>query len=188
MTNDTCMFCSMVAGHFPSHKLFENETVMAILAPAPSTYGHILVMSKNHFPIIEQVPDFVMGEMFVVCNKLSTAVFEVLGATGTNMMVQNGIAAGQTNAHCMIHILPRRDNDGLNFQWQPRQLSEEQLSTVELQITDFTQGVGHFDKKEPEKKSPPEPSEAKAHEPEEEEYHEDDEEENYIFKQLQRIP
>ncbi|MBI2548697.1 HIT family protein [Candidatus Woesearchaeota archaeon] len=202
MANDTCTFCSMVAGHFPAQKVFENDTVMAVLAPAPAAYGHLLVMPKQHFPIIEQVPDFVMGEMLLVCNKLSTAVFETLGSTGTNIIVQNGIAAGQTAAHCMAHILPRRENDNLNFQWQPRQLSEEQLSTVELQITEFTQGIGHFDKKEPEKEpeatssppSSPQPTRGEehghdhGHKHDEESLHEDEEEENYILKQLQRIP
>ena len=140
-----------------------------------------VVFPKKHYQIVEQIPDYEFGHLMNVVNKISTAVFEGAGAQGTNIIIQNGLAAGQQIPHVSVHIIPRRENDNLVLQWDTKQLPEEEMSTVELQLKEETKNIGAFQKapkaepvkleKKPEKVEP-----------------ELSDQENYLIKQLRRIP
>lgn len=136
MTKESCLVCQIVDGSVPSKKVYEDEKIVAVLDVNGASPGHCFIIPKKHYPIIEQVPDEEIGKMFQISNKLSSAIFEGLKVEGTNIFVANGIPAGQTVAHFMINIIPRMQNDGINLQWQPKQLDEEEISTVELKIKD----------------------------------------------------
>ncbi|HLD88880.1 MAG TPA: HIT domain-containing protein [Candidatus Nanoarchaeia archaeon] len=164
-------------------KLYDDEKVIAFLAPAPATPGHILVAPKEHFAIIEQVPDFIVAKTGVVANKVSIAMFESMNIQGTNLLINNGVPAGQKYAHFTVNIVPRRENDGMNFAWTPRQLTEEEMSTVELNLKEFTKNLGAFEAEEPK------PIVLDRKEPSEmEKGAEIPDEENYLLKQLKRLP
>ena len=149
-TRETCLVCQIIESKVPSKKIYEDEFVMAVLDVNGAVPGHCFVMPKNHYPIIEQVPDIEIGRLFQASNKVSSAIFESLGAQGTNIFVANGIPAGQTVAHFTINVIPRKDNDGINLQWQPKQLSEEEISTIELKLKEQTKNIGHFEREEKE--------------------------------------
>jgi len=172
MTCETCELIKKKKG-----KLYEDEKIIALLAPTPAAVGHVWVLPKNHAAILEQVPDYIVGQVFSTANKLSMALFESLGAHGTNLLIQNGVSAGQKHNHLIVHIIPRRENDGIDFNWETKQLSEEEMSTVEIKIKDETKGIGFFET-EPEKKVVIEQKEAE----------ELGDEEDYLLKQLERLP
>jgi histidine triad (HIT) family protein len=157
-------------------KIYEDDELMAVLSPLPAVIGHILLFPKKHYTIIEQVPDYVVSKMFVIANKIASAVFQATGSTGTNILIQNGLAAGQKANHFMMHILARRENDGISFTWTPKQLSEEEMSTVELQLKEEASKVGDF--------------EARQEEPVKEKETEviQHDENDYRLKQLDRMP
>ena len=159
--------------------IYEDKDVAAVISKEPASLGHIILYPKKHYPIIEQIPDYEFAHLFHIANKLSVAVFETIGCQGTNIIIQNGVAAGQTIPHVSVHIIPRKEEDGLNFEWDTKKLSEEEMSTVELKVKEETDKIGGFekekrkeviklDKKKTEKIS--------------------SEEENYLIKQLRRIP
>lgn len=170
-----CLLCGIVDGRIPSKKIYEDDTVLAVLDVNGSNPGHCFIMPKSHYPIFEQVPDLEVGRLFIIANKTSSAIFQGLNVHGTNLFVANGIPAGQTTAHFMINIIPRIDNDGINLQWQPKQLTEEEMSTVELKIKEYADKVGVETKKQATKK--PERFEDSS-----------EEESEYYIKQLNRIP
>jgi len=172
----SCTVCDMVKEK--QGLLFEDDQMAIMLSPKPAIAGHVILVPKQHAAILEQVPDLVMGKMFDKANKVSIAVFEALGAEGTNIIANNGVAAGQSVNHFVVNVLPRRENDGLNFTWQPRQLSEEEMSTVELKLKDETKNIGVFEKEKPKPKEEPKPEELK----------EAEEEVNYLLEQLKRVP
>ena len=172
-----CIVCQIIGNNIPSKKIYEDELVMAVLDFNGANPGHCFVMPKSHYPIIEQVPDIEIGRLFQVSNKLSSAIFESLGAQGTSIFVANGIPAGQTIAHFIINVIPRKENDGINLQWQPKQLSEEEMSTVELKLKEHTKNIGHFEKEE---------KKAKIQAPRQVALSE--EEEEYFTKQMRRLP
>lgn len=171
-----CEFCNLMKGRF--NRIYEDEQIYVMHAPKPAAIGHILVLPKEHVMIIEQLPDYIVAEIFQKINKISTAVFESLGAHGTNIILQNGVAAGQGHSHIMVHVIARRENDGLDFAWQPKQMSEEEMSTVELKVKDAAKDIGAFEEK------PAKPIELKK----EVKKIKEGESENYMIKQLERIP
>ncbi len=173
----SCLVCQIIEDKIPSKKIYEDDVILAVLDVNGANPGHCFVMPKNHYPIIEQVPDTELARLFQVSNKISSAIFESLGAKGTNIFVANGIPAGQTVAHFTVNVIPRKDNDGINLQWQSKQLSEEEISTVELKLKEHTKNIGHFEKEE--KKAM-----LQAPKP----IFFTDEEEEYFTKQMRRLP
>ena len=180
-TRESCLICQIAGNSIPSYKVYEDDTALAVLDVNGSNPGHCFVMPKNHYPIIEQVPDAELSHLFSVANRISSSLFENLKAHGTNIFVTNGIPAGQTVAHFTINVIPRKENDGINLQWKPKQLTEEEMSTVELKLMEQTKnvGVGKIEKAERpmavrERTEPMQVS--------------DDDEDDYFAKQIRRIP
>jgi histidine triad (HIT) family protein len=169
-----CEICELIKAK--KGLLYEDEQIAILLAPKPAVAGHIILAPKIHAAILEQVPDFIIGKLFDKANKVSIAVFETLGAEGTNIIANNGVAAGQSVNHFLLNVMPRRENDGLNFAWQAKQLSEEEMSTIELKLREESKSIGIFEK---EKEKPKEVKKAEEIK---------DEGENYLLKQLERLP
>lgn len=171
-----CPVCNNIKEQ-KNRALYEDSRIIAFLAEKPCAEGHVLVMTKEHYPIIELVPDYIVNDAFVIANKLSTAIFDSVNCQGTNILVNNGIAAGQEFAHFIIHIIPRKEGDGIDFTWKQKQFDEQEMATAELSLKEESQTIGSFEK---EKKEP-----IKA----DKEYKTiGKEEENYLTKQLDRIP
>ena len=175
---EQCILCQIISSEVPSKKVYEDDDVLAILDFNGANPGHTFVIPKEHVPIFEQMPSHLIGKLFNVANKVSSAIFETLKVQGTNIFVTNGVPAGQRVAHFMINIIPRKENDGINMQWQPRQLSEEEMSTIELKLKEEISKVGIGEA--PKISSTPKKIEAISDDA--------DGEESYLVKQLMRIP
>lgn len=172
-----CKICEFIKNK--ENLLYEDELVYVMLPEKPSTLGHVWVIPKRHYPIIEQIPDYELSPLFKIANKFSSILFETLKIQGTNIIVQNGIASGQKYAHFLINIIPRKENDNLKLEWTPKQVSEEDMSTVELKLKDQAKNIGGFIKETP--KEPISLSQKK-------EILDYSSEENHLIKQLHRIP
>ena len=173
-----CKICELLEKR-KFKKIYEDDKIAAVLSPEPVSQGHIWVIPKKHYPIIEQVPDYEISHIFAIANKISISLFEALQLQGTNIFVENGVAAGQKYSHLIVNIIPRMPDDGINLDWQPKQLTEEEMSTVELNIKDQISTVGYF---EEEKKEPVKLDKEK------ETIKESKDEEDYLLKSLRRIP
>ena len=136
-----CEFCAIVGGDFESEEIYQDDKVVAVLHLKPAAPGHVLLFTKEHFPIIEQVPDFIVGHAFTVANKLSTAIFESLGSQGTNIIIENGTAAGQAIAHFSVHVIPRNEKDGLKLEWQPAKPGKEEMEIAHYQIKEQAESI-----------------------------------------------
>ncbi|MBI2647578.1 HIT family protein [Candidatus Woesearchaeota archaeon] len=178
-TREGCLICQIIENKVPSKKIYEDDTAIVVLDFNGANPGHCFVMPKNHYPILEQVPDFEIGRLFQLSNKISMAIFESLGIHGTNIFVANGIPAGQTVAHFAINVIPRKENDGINLQWQTKQLSEEEMSTIELKLKEQTKNISFEKEDKKTKKTKIEPPKAQFL---------SNEEEEYFAKQMRRVP
>ncbi|MBI2564812.1 HIT family protein [Candidatus Woesearchaeota archaeon] len=152
--------------------VYKSDKVIALMHPKPASPGHIIVLPKKHHAILEDIPDFVMPELFSVANKFSIIAFQLLQSQGTNIMIQNGVAAGQKSSHCMIHVIPRKKNDGLQLLWEPKQASPEEINDAEEKLLEQTKLIGFFEEEKQEK----------VIEKKEEET------EDYLEKELERLP
>ncbi|MCB9362631.1 HIT family protein [Candidatus Woesearchaeota archaeon] len=124
-----CIFCKIVKGEIPSKKVYEDDLCVAILDINPVRKGHILVMPKEHYPIMPLLPPQTFSHVFGKAKELCASLRKGLLMTGTTTFVANGYVAGQMASHFMYHIIPREQGDGIsNFQVKGKgQLTETPL-------------------------------------------------------------
>ncbi len=145
-----CIFCQMCMGRASSFKVFEDAECIAILDIRPANPGHLLVMPKEHYSILPQIPVSLVEHLFGVVQKLSKVAIQSIGARGTNIIIANGLAAGQRAQHVMIHIIPRADKDGINFMIPQKDHSDEELRNMHMALKKkMTLLTGREHKEEP---------------------------------------
>jgi histidine triad (HIT) family protein len=126
-----CIFCQIVLGKVKSKKVYEDEKCIAVLDINPATPGHVLLLPKEHYSIMPQMPEHETGHLFIVSKAISSAMLKGLKVSGTNIFVANGAGAGQRAQHFMIHIIPRKEDDGLSSLMIPqRQMPESDLEMI----------------------------------------------------------
>tara|TARA_Y100000310_G_C20571290_1_gene758175 strand:+ start:372 stop:1190 length:819 start_codon:yes stop_codon:yes gene_type:complete len=129
-----CIFCHIISGKVQSKKIYEDDKVLAILDINPANPGHVLVLPKEHYAIMPQLSSEEIANVFMIVKTISNACLRSLGVQGTNIIVQNGVAAGQKAQHFMVHVIPRQENDGLVFDVPQKQMKEEELEKVRKQL------------------------------------------------------
>lgn len=156
--------------------IYDDNDFMAILHEAPAFLGHTLLITKNHYRILEELPDEIVSKIFNIANKISNALFESLNITGTNILVNNGLEAGQTHPHLIINIIPRTETDNINLDWPMHQADFAKIESTYKFLKDFVEKsiLGDTDK-------------IKKIEDSEDEIIKSSEE-DYMIKQLKRIP
>jgi histidine triad (HIT) family protein len=110
-----CVFCQIASGKIPSKKVYEDEKCIAVLDISPANLGHMLLLPKEHYSVMPQLPDLLTGHLFRIAKKLSQAALKAFKLRGTTIFVANGMAAGQKAPHVLIHIIPRAFDDGINL-------------------------------------------------------------------------
>ena len=119
-----CIFCKIAAGENPSATIYEDEDFRVILDLGPATKGHALILPKQHFADITQMPEELTAKAFVLAKKIVTFMKGALPSDGYNIVQNNGEAAGQTVFHFHIHLIPRYTNDHAGVGWKPGELSD----------------------------------------------------------------
>lgn len=112
-----CIFCKIIAGQIPCHKLYEDDRVLAFLDIGPLSSGHCLIIPKEHYITIDQMPADLASACATILPQLSKAIITATGATGWNVLQNNGAIAGQEVGHVHFHIIPRAGGDGLGYRW-----------------------------------------------------------------------
>lgn len=130
------MNCIICDKKFEKNVLFENDNIIIMLAVEPSVNGHIQIFSKEHYTIMEQVPDETLSLITSAANKISMILFEILKVHGTNIIINNGVSAGQKIPHFSVDILPRRTDDNLKLDWTLKQATPEALESIHKIIED----------------------------------------------------
>ena len=125
MRDDNCIFCRIANGEIPSATLYEDEDFRVILDLGPATKGHALILPKNHFANLFEIPEDIEAKAFVLAQKMATKMKKVFDCDGFNIVQNNGTTAGQTVFHFHIHLIPRYDKDGAGVSWKPGTLTDE---------------------------------------------------------------
>ena len=110
MRNEECIFCKIANGEIPSNTLYEDEGYRVILDLGPATRGHALILPKDHYADLFELPDQNCEQMLKIAKKMGALMKERLGCSGMNLVQNNGEAAGQTVRHFHIHLIPRYDD------------------------------------------------------------------------------
>lgn len=110
--SEKTIFEKIVAGEIPCYKVYEDSETFAFLDINPSQYGHTLVITKQPFKNIYEIPGEIAGQLFQTVQKIAAAVKKATESDGINIVMNNESAAGQIVFHAHIHIIPRFENDG----------------------------------------------------------------------------
>ena len=114
--------------------VFEDEISLAFLDHRPVFPGHCLLIPKNHYETLTDLPEDLIGPFFKNAQLLSRAVESAMEAHGTFVAMNNRVS--QSVPHLHTHIVPRRRKDGLKGFFWPRQpyQSDEEVETVQSAI------------------------------------------------------
>ena len=107
-----CLFCKIVKGEIPCHKVYEDDKILAFLDINPINIGHTLIISKEHYESTLETPDELIIYIATAAKKIAKAVLEITGAKGCNIGINNGGVSGQIILHTHWHIMPRFRGDG----------------------------------------------------------------------------
>lgn len=110
MTNSNCIFCKIVGREAPAHITAEWPDAIAIVPLNPVTFGHTLVIPKRHVSDAVEDPH-VTGAVMTRAAQLGR-MWEQF-----NLITSIGPDATQTVFHLHVHIVPRRERDGLHLPW-----------------------------------------------------------------------
>ena len=107
-----CVFCKILAGSIPAHKVYEDEHVLVFLDIQPLADGHLMVIPRGHWRMIEDMPDEAVAAVFSAVKRASKAIREATGALSTTIGLNNGPEAGQVVPHVHVLVVPRFSDDG----------------------------------------------------------------------------
>jgi len=106
-----CVFCGIVQGRFPSHRVYEDDRVVAFLDIHPSAPGHTLIVPRVHESQIENLSEEDAAALFRALHALVGKVQAAVGAEASTVGINNGPESGQEVPHIHIHVIPRSRGD-----------------------------------------------------------------------------
>ena len=125
-----CIFCKIANGEIPAATLYEDEDFRVILDLGPATKGHALILPKEHFANLYEIPDELASKAIVLAKKMAKVITEALQCDGFNVVQNNGEAAGQTVFHFHMHLIPRYNGDQACVSWTPGTLTDEDKQEI----------------------------------------------------------
>lgn len=138
------IFSKIIRNEVESHKIYEDDFVIAILDINPLSEGHTLVIPKEPAETIDELSDDQASAIGRVLPRITRALKKVTGASAFNILQNNGEDAGQVVPHVHFHIIPRfkdrgevvsgkpdKDNGpGLRVTWKPGTLTQEEAHAL----------------------------------------------------------
>ena len=130
MKDNNCIFCKIANGEIPSRTIEENDMFRVVLDVGPATKGHALILPKEHYRNLFDLPEDVAAEAVKMAKKIALRMKDKLNCDGVNIVQNNEEAAGQTVFHFHMHVIPRYKDDGQIIGWKPGTPSNEELDKI----------------------------------------------------------
>ena len=125
-----CIFCKIIKGDIPCSKIYEDEHVLSFLDINPINPGHCLVVPKNHYVTLLDIPPGELQACITACQKIAKAVYRSVDAPGFNLLQNNFREAGQLVDHLHFHLIPRLKGDGFLTPWRAKSYSAGEMEKV----------------------------------------------------------
>jgi histidine triad (HIT) family protein len=142
----TCAFCRIISGEIESHLVFEDAVSLAFLDHRPLFPGHSLLVPKNHYETLNDLPAELIEPLFTNARLMARAVEQAMGAEGTFIAINNRISQGVPHLH--IHIVPRRKKEGLKGFFWPRNPYKDEAELLKTRKA-IQKAVAHIQSQEP---------------------------------------
>ncbi|KAJ3329015.1 hypothetical protein HDU76_008822 [Blyttiomyces sp. JEL0837] len=132
--NASCLFCKLIKGVIPAHKLIETELSFAFLDINPLSAGHAvssyLLYCDDHAEFFHQVPDEHLADILPLAKKVALA----LGCPNYNLLQNNGKLAHQEVPHVHFHIIPKNEGDGLGIGWKSLETDHAKFGALAAEL------------------------------------------------------
>ncbi len=130
--NENCVFCKIIGGEIPSATIYEDNNFKVILDISPAAKGHALILPKEHYANLYELPEELAAKAMVLAKKLAAHMTERLHCDGFNLVQNNGEVAGQTVFHFHLHLIPRyKDGDNKDLlTWNQLSYGEGELEAL----------------------------------------------------------
>ena len=129
-----CIFCKIVQGHIPSVRVLETDQAIAFLDIHPVNPGHTLVVPRAHHAHLGELPEAIAAHAASLLPRLCRADSGRHGADGLNVIVNIGRSAGQTIDHVHWHIIPRFQDDAVNWPWPQGEYVGDELGQMQFRV------------------------------------------------------
>ncbi len=117
---ETSIFTKIIQGEISGFIPYQTDTITVLIA----LEGHILIVPKQQYKDIFELPDEIAAEIMQTAVKVSKALKTTTNCEGVNLIQSNGAVAGQEVFHFHLHIKPRFKDDGVIFKWDTSTVSE----------------------------------------------------------------
>lgn len=124
-----CTFCDIAAGNRAAHIVLANDVVVGFLDARPVFKGHVLVVPRQHFLTLADLPSELLAPYFAAVQLVSARLPDALGAQGSFVAINNIVS--QSVPHLHTHVVPRTKGDGLRGFFWPRRKYESDEETGE---------------------------------------------------------
>jgi len=110
-----CVFCKIVKGEIKAKFEKESNNFFAIKDLHPISEGHILIIPKKHFVTLLDIPDNLGEELLHFTKEIASSTLAKKQGDGFNIIMNNLAPAGQAVMHAHIHLVPRKEGDGIRY-------------------------------------------------------------------------
>lgn len=135
-TKGDCIFCKIIRKEIPAHLLYENSHALSFLDINPANKGHALIIPKKHAETTLDLNEKELKELIVVVMKVAKAVKKTMGSQAFNIIQNDGKLAGQLVMHAHFHVVPRFENDCLDYRTKRTQYAHGEASELAKQISE----------------------------------------------------
>jgi histidine triad (HIT) family protein len=129
-----CIFCRIIAGEIPAHKVYEDEATLAFLDINPASRGHTLVIPKQHAADLHSLSPDALAATARATQTVARLLRRGVQAEGINVLQNNGPAAGQEVFHYHVHLIPRWQGDRTLSMWRPGATDHAAFATLAAQL------------------------------------------------------
>lgn len=134
MSEENCVFCKIVKKEIPAEIIYEDGYVVVFMDISPASKGHLLIIPKKHRVMFHEMSNEGAEKMMKAARMITESMFNNVSDEGYNLVMNNGIHAGQEINHCHLHIIPRVKSDGINFHWNHVKYEEGEITKFSKKI------------------------------------------------------
>ena len=137
-SSNLCIFCQIIDGSMQSSEVYRDENCVAFLDLNPINAGHALICPTRHVISFTDLKPKESSAILRAAQRLTRAQKASLpNCAGVNLLLSDGVVAGQEVPHAHFHVIPREQGDGFGWRRFGRPSTREDLDSIAAQLRDI---------------------------------------------------
>lgn len=143
--DESCIFCRIIGGEEMVSVVFEDNLAIAFLDVQPVSQGHTLVVSKEHYETLFDVPETLLTHCMAVAKRIAPGLRRAVGADAINVFSANGKAGGQDVPHFHMHLIPIKEGEPFALQLPPEDAPVPQRAELDITAARISRAIQEAD-------------------------------------------